>query len=103
MPHITAHTATEGIRLDVTADQGTELLSATLFYITEPMSYRPFDKYGCGTQTHMSQIWKTLPATIENGQITAAFPSDMAGYYVELRFGRQQKQMVVSTGYYECE
>ena len=93
-------TTNDKVCVKVTAEPNIQLIKARLFYITEPMKYEPFDKYGCGKQTHMTEDWKCQPCTLEDGKAVVHMPEDVAGYYTELQFCYKNKEMVVSTGYY---
>ncbi|MBP5311568.1 MAG: hypothetical protein J6112_01900, partial [Clostridia bacterium] len=59
-------------------------VKATLYYITEPLTYSEHEKYGL-TGFFMDQIWNTCELSIDaEGNVTGTVPEDPRLYYVEL-------------------
>lgn len=77
--------ATVDIPAGVTGD-----IKATLYYITEPMTYSVHNKLGYVTSNHMDQWWqKTTEGIVvdrENGTVSGTIPAEAAGYYINLEF-----------------
>lgn len=81
------------VRLDP-ADRGN--IKATLYYITEPMTYSDHEKYGV-VSSFMDQIWQTLPLEYdkETHTVTGTVPEEAAGYYIEL----SEKAEIITSSY----
>lgn len=70
-----------------TKDPAAGTVTATLFYITDKMTYSNHQKYGDAPSTYMDQVWKTSPLTVTGNRIAGEVPKDAAGYYIELKTG----------------
>lgn len=63
-------------------------ISAVLYYITEPMSYSRFDKFGKGIYKQLDQYWQRdascLSVDRENALVSGVVPDSVRGYYIQL-------------------
>ncbi|MBR3751312.1 MAG: hypothetical protein IKK58_06010 [Clostridia bacterium] len=75
-------------------------VTATLYYITEDMTYSTYDKNGWNSpSTYMDQTWQTKALSVENGKVVGEIPSDAKGYYVELKTTIDGKQYVTCSAW----
>ena len=65
-------------------------ISATLYYITEPMSYSRHDKFGKGTYIYLDQFWRQnadcLNVDREKSLVIGSAPKTAKGYYIQVSF-----------------
>lgn len=101
LPALTEETVGNALRVAIAADPRLTLHSATLYYITEPMSYRKYNKFGTDENVYMEQEWQTLPLTLTGGAAVGTLPADAAGHYVEVLFTCGEQTLTVTTGYRE--
>ncbi len=76
-------------KIDIPGDvKGT--ITADIYYITEPMSYSVYDKFGWGSQCYLDQEWQkdktSLTVNRDDETITGTVPEDAAGYYIQVNF-----------------
>lgn len=68
---------------DITGD-----ITAKVYYITEPMSYSIFAKFGTNAYKYLDQYWQTnttcLTVDKETGRVSGTIPADAAGFYINL-------------------
>ncbi len=107
---VTFETLPEGREINCKIDipeANKDWVRATLYYITEPMSYSEHDKFGKGVRMYLDQHWQSSPAClevdIENGTVTGVIPEDAKGYYVQLMFFSQGEMCYSSSPYVEAE
>ena len=87
------------LSMKVLADCKITVNSATLYYIDEPMKYIKYDKFGYGEGSFMAEKWKTNLLNISDGIISGVLPDKIGGFYVEILFSYDDKELVVTTGY----
>ena len=84
-----------------------EWVSAVLYYITEPMSYSEYDKFGKGVNMYLDQEWKKnqtcLKVDVETGTVTGTIPEDAKGYYIQLFFFSQGESSFSSSSFVNVE
>ena len=70
--------------------EGAVVTGATVYYITEKMTYTVFDKFGWGNAyPFLTQTWQTSSTAVtvtEDGRLTGSIPEDVKGYYVNVEF-----------------
>lgn len=101
MPYIADKSLGEKILLSINADKDTVVISATLYYISEPMHYEVTSKHGLEDKSFMAGEWKTVPLKLKNNMAEGIMPQDAVGYYCEVIFACNGKEMNVTTGYKE--
>ena len=72
------------INVALTVDPSATVVSATLYYITEAMTYSNYNKFGTGSSTYMDQTWQTAELSVNGGNVTGSVPESAKGYYVEI-------------------
>ena len=74
---------------------------ATLYWIDSPMVYCAHDKHHYGQEdlTFMKQVWQTAPATLTGNMLQAELPEQVGGYYLELRYQVNGKEMIATSVY----
>lgn len=77
---------------------------AYVYYITEPMSYSKFDKFGWGNsymfltqKWQKTRSWLTVDKT--TGTVSGTIPAEAKGYYIELQY-KVDKQVCQSSSIY---
>ena len=80
-------------------------ITASVYYITSPMTYSVHSKFGGNAHTYMDQTWNILPCAVEPAtgkcQVKGCLPEDAAGYYVEIKTWIDGNEFVVTSGYTE--
>lgn len=89
------------IDLSLTVDPSATAVSATLYYITEAMTYSNYNKFGTGSSTNMDQTWQTTELSITNGNVTGSVPESAKGYYIEIRTTVGGVEYVTCSSYVE--
>lgn len=89
----------EGIMGDVTA---------TVYYLTGPMEFETFDKYGRGTPLNfLTETWKSdttcLTVDRETGVVSGTVPADAAGYYINVNYTLEGEKCESSSIYVELK
>lgn len=83
------------------ADEVTDI-TARLYYITEPMTYANYNKFGIGTSTYMVQNWQTQELSVSNGNtVYGEVPQNARAYYVEVTTTLNGVQYVTCSSYVE--
>ena len=92
--------AGKSINVTLDVDAAATAVSATLYYITEEMTYSTQDKFKLGTpSTHMDQTWQTAALTVSDGTVTGELPASAEGYYIEVKTTIGGKQYVTCSAY----
>lgn len=78
-------------------------ITATVYYITEPMSYSVHDKFGKGENMYLDQVWQvsadTLTLDRESGILKGTLPDEAKGYYINLAFNIDDTPCEISSTY----
>ncbi len=103
MPSITDNSADDSISIEIIADSTTEICSASLYYITSPMEYKVYDKFGNGDQSraYMAQEWQIMPLELDGSTAYGKKPENAVGSYKEITFVSNGKKLTVTTEYTE--
>ena len=101
MPMITDMSSKEDICLNITADDEIKIKSASLFYITSPMEYKVYNKFGDQSRSFMSQEWQIMPLAVEGNKAFGKMPENAVGTYKEVVFLIGEKEITVTTEYLE--
>lgn len=88
----------DAISLNVIHSEDDTIQSASLYYITEPMTYGK-QKPEEGAQ--MEQTWQILPLNVNGDTIAGELPQDAVGFYVGAEFVCGEREVVVTTAYKE--
>lgn len=90
----------KNINVTLEVDAAATAVSATLYYITEEMTYSTQDKFKLGTpSTYMDQTWQTMALTVSGDAVTGELPSAAEGYYIEIKTTIGGKQYVTCSAY----
>lgn len=83
--------------------EGVENVAAKLYWIDEPMTASPHDKYRYEMEptnlTFMDQFWQISPATVSGNTVSAELPTGVRGYYLEVSYEIDGKQMFATSVY----
>ena len=101
MPSITDNSFDNSISLEITADKDTVIEGASLYYITSPMEYKVYNKFGNDTRTFMAQQWQIMPLSLDGNKAKGIKPENAVGFYKEVIFIQNGKKMTVTTDYKE--
>ncbi len=81
-------------------------ITATVYYLTEEMTYSTYNKYGSGEHEYLNEEWKSFDGlTVDKGTSTVSgnIPEDAYGYYINLSFNIGETPCEVSSVYTEIE
>jgi len=102
-PLVTFQTQPEGrnAKAILNIPAGIENPVATLYWIDSPMTYKVQDKHHIGAEncSYMTQVWQTAPATLTGNILQAELPEQVGGYYLELRYRVNGKEMIATSVY----
>ena len=88
-------------RLNIPA--GISDLKAKLYWIDAPMTASAHDKYHydmlSDAFTFMDQVWQIAPATVSGNTVWAKLPESARGYYLEVCYPLNGKEMIATSVY----
>ncbi len=94
----------KSINVALNVDASATKVSATLYYITEDMTYSTYDKFNFNSpSTYMDQVWQTAALTVTDNTVTGDVPQDAKGYYVEVKTTIGGKTYVTCSTYVTVE
>ncbi len=74
-------------------------VSFKLYYMTEPMSYKRYNKKGIGVDTYLEQDWQIEALPVADGVAKGRIPAEAAAFYVELEVELGKSSCVVTSPY----
>lgn len=87
--------------ISASVDCGDGILSATLYYMTEPYTYQKFDKYGKGAFTYPVGTWQSTKAAVSGMDIGVRVPEDASAFYLAAEVESVGKTYTVSSVLWE--
>lgn len=88
---------------ELSIPKGIGQIEATLYWIDAPMTTSIHDKYNedmpDAWATFMDQIWQRSSAAVQGNRISAVLPENACGYYFEIRYRIDGKEMIATSVY----
>lgn len=82
-------------------------ITAKVIYITSPMSYSVYDKFGWGAYKFLDQAWQTnttcLTVDRETSTVSGTVPADAAGFYINVVYKLEGETCETSSIYIELD
>ena len=98
------HTVGRSISLTLTPDPSATDITATVFYLTKPITHSKFKKYHYDPwHEFLEEYWNTAPLTVSGNKVTGEIPADALSYYVEIKTTVDGKQYVTSSTYTDIQ
>jgi len=102
LPKIVVQPNGKTFSFPVECGKDVRITGATGYYISEPMVYSKFDKYGYGERSFMKQSWQTIDCHVQdNHLISGVFPDTCVSYYIEIAFLINKQELIISTVFVE--
>lgn len=100
LPKLLTQSMGRKFTVDVECDRD---FTVSVYYITAPMTYSVYNKFGEGAYTYMDQNWNVLSCDVErlSGKVNGCLPPNAIGYYVEVKTHIDGEEFVISSGYME--